>query len=109
MRTAIRRHNDEKKLKQRLKLCITYSNWSGRQVIIPQSAIQKMKNGHRSCYKRHGCRCTWCMEGKLYKGLKGNQINDWEDGYQHRLKRTKLYYCEDLDSASKWIYKRYDS
>jgi hypothetical protein len=104
MRTAQRRHNDEKKLKQRLQLCLTYSNWSGRQIIIPQKALNKLKNGHRSGYKIHGCRCSWCMEGKLHKTLKGNQINDWDD--YRSPKRHKLYYCEELDSGSKWIFNR---
>jgi hypothetical protein len=111
MRTEQRRHNDQKKLKQRLEKCITYSNWRGRQIVIPQSAINKMKNGHRSEYKRHGCRCPWCMEGKIYKSYRGDQIADWEEGqdYKHLLpKRHKLYFCEDLDSGSKWIFKKHE-
>lgn len=105
MRTAKRRHNDEKKLKQRIRMCRSYSRWSGKEIILPPRAIHRMKNGHRSEYKYHGCRCIWCMEGKLHRGKKGDQIADWDEGieYKHLVpRRQKAYYCDDLDSASKW-------
>jgi hypothetical protein len=110
MRTAQRRHNDEKKLKQRLLMCNNYSRYKGKQVDIPPRAIQKMKNGHRSGWRRHSCRCTWCMEGRIYRSQRGDHIGDWGEGeaYRHLTpKRRKLYYCEDWDTAKKWMVNRY--
>jgi len=108
MRTAKRRHNDEKKLKQRIKMCNTRS-WRGIGYLdLPQDAINKMKNGHRSGWRYHSCRCDWCMEGKLTKQKRGNHIADWEEGqdYKHLLPvRHKLYYCEEIDVGAKWLFK----